>query len=119
MVCSFLFKFPNILPFYFLLINFSIQLVNILPKPCYRSNNKDTHGRDVHGESETLRMLSQTHLHSPAFNEMQQRYGPYRSPGGESQMLQNFAHIHPPNFHVGTSSINFTLAHTLNRHKKI
>nr|ACJ61491.1 apetal2-like protein [Glycine max] len=81
------------------------KLVNILPKPCYRSNNKDTHGRDVHGESETLRMLSQTHLHSPAFNEMQQRYGPYRSPGGESQMLQNFAHIHPPNFHFPRSSI--------------
>nr|KYP44918.1 Floral homeotic protein APETALA 2 [Cajanus cajan] len=80
------------------------KLVNILPKPCHRSNNKDAHGRDVHGESEALRMLSQTHLHSPASNEMQ-RYGPYRSPGGESQMLQNFAHIHPPNFHFPSSSI--------------
>ncbi|KAH1202606.1 Floral homeotic protein APETALA 2 [Glycine max] len=81
------------------------KLVNILPKPCNRSNNKDSHGRDVHGESETLRMLSQTHLHSPASNEMQLRYGPYKSHGGESQMLQNFAHIHPPNFHFPSSSI--------------
>ncbi|KAK7346974.1 hypothetical protein VNO80_21498 [Phaseolus coccineus] len=80
------------------------KLVNILPKPCNRGN-KDTHGRDVHGESEALRMLSQTHLHSPASSEMQ-RYGPYRSPGGESQqMLQNFAPIHPPNFHFPSSSI--------------
>ncbi|XP_014510213.1 AP2-like ethylene-responsive transcription factor TOE3 isoform X4 [Vigna radiata var. radiata] len=74
------------------------KLVNILPKPCNRGN-KDTQGRDVHGESEALRMLSQTHLHCPASSEMQ-RYGPYRSSGGESQMHQNFAPIHhPPNFH--------------------
>ena len=64
----------------------------------------EAHGRDVHGESEALRMLSQTHLHSSASNELQ-RYGPYR-PSGESQMLHNFAHLQPPNFHVGTSPIN-------------
>ncbi|XP_014510211.1 floral homeotic protein APETALA 2 isoform X3 [Vigna radiata var. radiata] len=79
------------------------KLVNILPKPCNRGN-KDTQGRDVHGESEALRMLSQTHLHCPASSEMQ-RYGPYRSSGGESQMHQNFAPIHhPPNFHFPSSS---------------
>ncbi|XP_061363606.1 floral homeotic protein APETALA 2-like [Gastrolobium bilobum] len=77
------------------------KLVNILPKPCIRSN-KEANGRDVHGESEALRMLSQTHLHSSASNEMQ-RYGLYRSPG-ESQMLHNFAHIHQPNFHFPSSS---------------
>lgn len=58
------------------------------------------------GESETLRLLSQTHLQSPTNKEMH-RYGPYRSPA-EPQMPHNFAHhLHQPSFHVGTSSINF------------
>nr|QRN75496.1 APETALA2 [Dalea cuatrecasasii] len=74
------------------------KLVNILPKPCSRSNNMEP----SLGESEALRMLSQTHLHSSASNEMQ-RYGPYRCQG-ESQMLHNFAHLHPPNFHFPGSS---------------
>ncbi|KAK7251009.1 hypothetical protein RIF29_33864 [Crotalaria pallida] len=76
------------------------KLVSILPKPYSnnRSNMEGQHGgRDVQGESEALRMLSQTHLHSSATNELQ-RYGPYRTPG-ESQMLHNFTHLHPPNFH--------------------
>ncbi|XP_057417445.1 floral homeotic protein APETALA 2-like isoform X2 [Lotus japonicus] len=72
------------------------KLMSILPKPLHRSN------KEVHGESEALRMLSQTHLHSSASNEMQ-RYVPYRS-SGESPMFHNFAHIHPPNFHFPSSS---------------
>ncbi|XP_061340953.1 floral homeotic protein APETALA 2-like isoform X2 [Gastrolobium bilobum] len=81
------------------------KLVNILPKPCNRSN-MEAHAspRDGHGESEALRLLSQTHLQSPASNEMH-RYGPYRSPG-EPQRLHNFAHLHLPNFHVPSSSSN-------------
>ncbi|KAL1333181.1 hypothetical protein HN51_061930 [Arachis hypogaea] len=82
------------------------KLVNILPKPCNR--NMEAHGgRDLHGESEALRMLSQTHIHSTtcsASNETQ-RYGPYRSPG-EPQMLHNFAHLQPPNFYFSSSSSN-------------
>uniref|UniRef100_K7K4M8 AP2/ERF domain-containing protein n=1 Tax=Glycine max TaxID=3847 RepID=K7K4M8_SOYBN len=78
------------------------KLVNILPKPCGRSN-MEAYGQ---GESETLRLLSQTHLQSPTTKEMH-RYGPYRSPA-EPQMPHNFAHhLHQPSFHVGTSSINF------------
>ncbi|MED6221983.1 AP-2 complex subunit beta, variant 3 [Stylosanthes scabra] len=86
------------------------KLVNILPKPCNR--NMEAHGgRDLHGESEALRMLSQTHIHSStstsssssASIEMQ-RYGPYRSLG-EPQVLHTFAHLQPPNFYVGTSPI--------------
>lgn len=61
--------------------------------------------RDGYGENETLRMLSQTHLHqsSIATNEMH-RFGPYRSPMIEQhpQMLHNFPHLHPSNFHVST-----------------
>nr|ALP44211.1 APETALA2-like protein [Vuralia turcica] len=75
------------------------KLVSILPKPCSNRSNTEL----AHGESEALRMLSQTHLHSSVSNEIQ-RYGPYRSPG-ESQMLHNFAHLHPPHFHF-PSSIN-------------
>ncbi|MED6170884.1 AP-2 complex subunit beta [Stylosanthes scabra] len=84
------------------------KLVNILPKPCNR--NMEAHGgRDLHGESEALRMLSQTHIHSStstssssASIEMQ-RYGPYRSLG-EPQVLHNFAHLQPPNFYFPSSS---------------
>ncbi|KAK7367557.1 hypothetical protein VNO80_09571 [Phaseolus coccineus] len=77
------------------------HLVNILPKPCGRSN-MEGYARDGLGESETLRLLSQTHLQSPTTKEML-RYGPYRSPA-ESQMPHNFAHLHLPNFHVPSSS---------------
>lgn len=70
------------------------KLVNILPKPCSRSNiegyNGNGNGNDGHVENEALRMLSQTHLQSsPPTNEMQHRYGPY-----------SYAHLHPSNFHV-------------------
>ncbi|TKY70594.1 Floral homeotic protein APETALA 2 [Spatholobus suberectus] len=75
-----------------------VHLVNILPKPCGRSN-MEAYG---HGESEALRQLSQTHLQSPATKEMH-RYGPYRS-HAEPQVPHNFAHLHPPNFHVPSSS---------------
>jgi len=78
--------------------------VNILPKPYNRPNNIEAYGRDLHGESEALRMLSQTHLHSSSSNEMH-RYAPFRD---QSQMLQSFAHTHPPNFHVGTLFICVT-----------
>ncbi|AES94650.1 putative transcription factor AP2-EREBP family [Medicago truncatula] len=82
--------------------------VNILPKPC-GINNMDGFVRDGYGENETLRMLSQTHLHqsSIATNEMH-RFGPYRSPMIEQhpQMLHNFPHLHPSNFHVSSSSSN-------------
>ncbi|KAL9327644.1 hypothetical protein ACSQ67_002647 [Phaseolus vulgaris] len=77
------------------------HLVNILPKPCGRSN-MEGYARDGFGESETLRLLSQTHLQSPTAKEMH-RYGPYRSPA-ETQMPHNFAHLHLPNFHVPSSS---------------
>ncbi|KAG4973210.1 hypothetical protein JHK82_030146 [Glycine max] len=77
------------------------KLVNILPKPCGRSNI-EAYG---HGESETLRLLSQTHLQSPTNKEMH-RYGPYRSPA-EPQKPHNFAHhLHQPSFHVPSSSSN-------------
>ncbi|KAL3039252.1 hypothetical protein AAZX31_01G175400 [Glycine max] len=77
------------------------KLVNILPKPCGRSN-MEAYGQ---GESETLRLLSQTHLQSPTTKEMH-RYGPYRSPA-EPQMPHNFAHhLHQPSFHVPSSSSN-------------
>uniref|UniRef100_A0A0R0HKT1 AP2/ERF domain-containing protein n=1 Tax=Glycine max TaxID=3847 RepID=A0A0R0HKT1_SOYBN len=78
-----------------------VHLVNILPKPCGRSNI-EAYG---HGESETLRLLSQTHLQSPTNKEMH-RYGPYRSPA-EPQKPHNFAHhLHQPSFHVPSSSSN-------------
>ncbi|KAK7309197.1 hypothetical protein RJT34_05736 [Clitoria ternatea] len=77
------------------------KLLNILPKPCGRGN-MEAYLRDGHGESETLRLLSQTHLQSPATNEMH-RYGPYRS-FGEPQIPRNYAHLHHPNFHVPSSS---------------
>ncbi|XP_020218153.1 floral homeotic protein APETALA 2 isoform X2 [Cajanus cajan] len=77
------------------------KLVNILPKPCGRSN-MEAYAREGQGESEALRMLSQTHLQSPSTKEMH-RYGPYRSPA-EAQMPHNFAHLHPPSFHVPSSS---------------
>ncbi|KEH31464.1 putative transcription factor AP2-EREBP family [Medicago truncatula] len=76
------------------------KLVNILPKPYNRPNNIEAYGRDLHGESEALRMLSQTHLHSSSSNEMH-RYAPFRD---QSQMLQSFAHTHPPNIHFPSSS---------------
>ncbi|XP_004509117.1 floral homeotic protein APETALA 2 [Cicer arietinum] len=76
------------------------KLVNILPKPYInRPNNTEGYGRDFHGDSEALRMLSQTHLHSSSSNEMQ-RYAPFR----DSQMFHSFAHTHPPNFHFPSSS---------------
>ncbi|XP_027360835.1 floral homeotic protein APETALA 2 isoform X2 [Abrus precatorius] len=78
------------------------KLVNILPKPCGRSN-MEAYARDGQGESEALRLLSQTRLHSPPTNEMH-RYGPYRSPAEPPQMPQNFVNLHPPNFHVSSSS---------------
>ncbi|XP_045832171.1 floral homeotic protein APETALA 2 isoform X1 [Trifolium pratense] len=77
------------------------KLVNILPKPYNRPNNMEAYGRDLHGENEALRMLSQTHLHSSSSNEML-RYGPFRD---HSQMLHSFPHTHPPtNFHYPSSS---------------
>lgn len=59
--------------------------------------------RDGYGESEALRLLSQTHLQSPVTNDMH-RYGPYRSPVEQQhpQMLHSFPHLHPSNFQVGT-----------------
>jgi len=63
----------------------------------------EAYSRDGLGESETLRLLSQTHLQSPTTKEVH-RYGPYRSPA-EPQMPHNFAHLHPPDFHVGTPSL--------------
>ncbi|XP_027914307.1 floral homeotic protein APETALA 2-like isoform X2 [Vigna unguiculata] len=86
--------------------NPKIHLVNILPKPCDRSN-MEAYARDWLGESETLRLLSQTHLQSPTTKEMH-RYGPYRSPA-EPQLSHNFARLHPPIFHnmqVPSSSNN-------------
>lgn len=76
--------------------------MNILPKPYInRPNNTEGYGRDFHGDSEALRMLSQTHLHSSSSNEMQ-RYAPFR----DSQMFHSFAHTHPPNFHVSSTLLN-------------
>ncbi|XP_004511904.1 floral homeotic protein APETALA 2-like isoform X3 [Cicer arietinum] len=76
------------------------KAVNILPKPC--------NVRDGYGESEALRMLSQTHLQSPtaATNTEMHRYGTlYRSPVEQHhQMLHTFPHLHPSNFHVSSSS---------------
>ncbi|XP_014520981.1 AP2-like ethylene-responsive transcription factor TOE3 isoform X1 [Vigna radiata var. radiata] len=80
-----------------------VHLVNILPKPCDR-NNMEAYARDWLGESETLRLLNQTHLQSPTTKEMH-RYGPYRSPA-EPQLSHSFARLHPPNFHVPSSSSN-------------
>lgn len=73
----------------------------------------EAYGRDLHGESEALRMLSQTHLHSSSSNEMH-RYAPFRD---QSQMLQSFAHTHPPNFHVGTLFICFTSCIIVKNHE--
>jgi hypothetical protein len=67
----------------------------------------EAYGRDLHGENEALRMLSQTHLHSSSSNEMH-RYGPFRD---HSQMLHSFPHTYPPNFHVGTPLNLFDLLH--------
>ncbi|KAK7307644.1 hypothetical protein VNO77_40888 [Canavalia gladiata] len=79
------------------------KLVNILPKPCGKSN-MEAYARDGRRENEALRLLSQTHLQSPPTNETH-RYGPYRSPA-EPQMPHNFAHLQPPNIHVPSSSSN-------------
>ncbi|CAI8609292.1 unnamed protein product [Vicia faba] len=77
------------------------KLVNILPKPYNRPNNMEPYVRDLHGENEALRMLSQTHLHSSSSNDIH-RYGPFRD---QSQMLDSFAHTHhQPNFHFPSSS---------------
>ncbi|XP_050906792.1 floral homeotic protein APETALA 2 isoform X1 [Lathyrus oleraceus] len=80
--------------------------VNILPKPCGISN-MEGYVRDGYGESEALRLLSQTHLQSPVTNDMH-RYGPYRSPVEQQhpQMLHSFPHLHPSNFQVSSSSSN-------------
>ncbi|KAF7828701.1 floral homeotic protein APETALA 2-like isoform X2 [Senna tora] len=70
--------------------------LNVVAEQC---NNRDR----GQGESEGMRLLSQTHLHSPAAaaKEMQ-RYGAYRA-SGDPQMLHNFApsHLHhQPSFQV-------------------
>lgn len=74
----------------------------------------EAYARDWLGESETLRLLNQTHLQSPTTKEMH-RYGPYRSPA-EPQLSHSFARLHPPNFHVGTPStiIILLLGHAFN-----
>ncbi|XP_054810651.1 floral homeotic protein APETALA 2-like isoform X2 [Prosopis cineraria] len=74
--------------------------VNLLPEQPSRSN-MESHRRNVHGESETLRLLSQTHLQSPATDETQ-RYGPYKSPG-QPQILNHFPHFHHPNYRIPSS----------------
>ncbi|KAI5418049.1 floral homeotic protein APETALA 2 isoform X1 [Lathyrus oleraceus] len=78
------------------------KLVNILPKPYNRPNNMEPYGRDLHGENEALRMLSQTHLQSSSPNGIH-RYGPFRD---QPQVLHSFAHTNhqPPNFHFPSSS---------------
>ncbi|XP_019422014.1 PREDICTED: floral homeotic protein APETALA 2-like isoform X2 [Lupinus angustifolius] len=70
------------------------KLVSILPKPYSNRSNIETHGG--------MGVQGQAHLHSSPSNELQ-RYGPYKSLG-ESQMLHNFAHLQPPNFHFPSSS---------------
>lgn len=56
-------------------------------EPC--RGDSDAHRRDGYSESETMQLLSQTHLQSPSCNEMP-RYGQFRRPE-ETQMLHNFA----------------------------
>lgn len=73
----------------------------------------EAHVRDVHGKSEALQLLSQTHLQSPASTNEMQRYGPFKS-SGEPQMLHDFAHhLHPPNFYVVPLQLIY-LPHALN-----
>ncbi|KAE9597642.1 hypothetical protein Lal_00041618 [Lupinus albus] len=67
------------------------KLVSILPKPYCNRSNIETHGG-----------MGMQGLHSSPSNELQ-RYGPYKFLG-ESQMLHNFAHLQPPNFHFPSSS---------------
>lgn len=70
----------------------------IRPKEACRSES-DVHRRDGFSETETMQLLSRTHLQSPSSNEMQ-RYGQFRRPG-DTQMLQSFPQhlIQSPNYH--------------------
>ncbi|KAB2058007.1 hypothetical protein ES319_A11G206200v1 [Gossypium barbadense] len=70
--------------------------VNLQQEPC-RSDGA-THGRsDGYSEAETMQLLSQTHIQSPASiksNEMQ-RYGQFRRPGDN-----NVFHIPPSSYQI-------------------
>ncbi|GMY11795.1 floral homeotic protein APETALA 2-like isoform X1 [Fagus crenata] len=56
-------------------------------------------GRDAYSESETMQLLSRTHLQSASSNEMQIQLHFRRA--GETQMPHNFPpHLIPPNYHV-------------------
>ncbi|XP_028760548.1 floral homeotic protein APETALA 2 isoform X2 [Neltuma alba] len=72
------------------------SLVNLVPEQPNRSNI-ESHRRIGHGENETMRLLSRTHLQSPAADETQ-RYGPYKTSG--QPQVHHFSHFHPPNYRV-------------------
>ncbi|XP_021659825.2 floral homeotic protein APETALA 2 isoform X2 [Hevea brasiliensis] len=63
----------------------------------YRSSESDDHRREGYSETETMQLLSQTHIQSPG-NEAQ-IYGQLRRPG-ETQMLHGFS----PNYQFPSSS---------------
>ncbi|KAJ7952833.1 Floral homeotic protein APETALA 2 [Quillaja saponaria] len=73
---------------------------NLMQEP--RSDN-GAPGRNGYNETETVRLLSHTHLQSPASTEMQ-RYGQYRR-SGDQQILHNLPpQIQSPNYHMQFSS---------------
>ncbi|KAJ9177284.1 hypothetical protein P3X46_012519 [Hevea brasiliensis] len=60
----------------------------------YRNSDSNEHRREGYCETETMQLLSQTHIQSPG-NESQ-RYGQFRRPG-ETQMFHDFS---PTNYQI-------------------
>nr|AEL29576.1 APETALA2 [Betula platyphylla] len=61
----------------------------------------DAHRRDGYSESETMQLLSRSHLQSPSSNEMQIcGQGQFRRPGDTQQLPGFLPQINSPNYHV-------------------
>ena len=61
-----------------------------------------SHGRDGYSETETMQILSRTHLQSASSNSNEMQRHMYFTRAGETQMQHNFTpHISPPNYQVG------------------
>ncbi|KAK7827008.1 hypothetical protein CFP56_031402 [Quercus suber] len=59
------------------------------------------HGRDGYSETETMQILSRTHLQSASSNSNEMQRHVYFRRAGETQMQHNFTpHISPPNYQV-------------------
>ncbi|XP_022775173.1 floral homeotic protein APETALA 2-like isoform X2 [Durio zibethinus] len=77
--------------------------LNPLQEPC-RSDDAHHRRSDGYSEAETMQLLSQTHIQSPALgkSDEMQRYGQLRRPG-ENHMF----HIFPPHVNPSTYQIHF------------